>query len=210
MGGFKKILAHLLLLCCLCGSAVYYYFYTKEIAQKQDTLLYYINISGKQRVLAQRIVFLSQVAATNQILKRNNYENFMELRSCVNQLSMIHSALRDFVVSMVVHNQSNSTLDDIYFGSGNLAVKMENFLSDANQIFLIHDIKELLQNNQDLLMALEGDDGLLTSLELATLSQQFYAQNTFKEAQKRAEYFLYCVFGFIVLEVILLLWKPKS
>ncbi len=87
---------------------------------------------------------------------------------------------------------------------------MENFLHDSNRIFMIQDIKELLQNNQGLLMALEGDDGLLASLELATLSQQFYAQNIVKEVQKKAEYFLYCVFGFIVLEVFLLFWKPKS
>ncbi len=107
MGSKKILLVHLLFLLCLCGSAFYYYFYTKEIGQKQDTLLYYINISGKQRVLAQRIVFLSQLAATNQILKRNNYENFMELRSCINQLSMIHRALQDFVVSVVVHSQNN-------------------------------------------------------------------------------------------------------
>lgn len=206
----KNLLAHLVLLCCLCGSAVYCYFYIKEISQKQDTLLYYINISGKQRFLAQRIVFLSQVAATNYVLKRNNYENFMELRFCINQLLTIHNVLRDFAVSMVVQNKDNSTLDDIYFGSGNLVVKMESFLNDANQTFILRNVEAFLENNQKLLVALEGDNGLLTSLELATLSQQFYAQNILKDSEKKISYFLYGIFLFIILEIFLLFKKSKS
>lgn len=206
----KNLLAHLVLLFCLCGSALYCYFYVKEVSQKQDTLLYYINISGKQRFLAQRIVFLSQVAATNYVLKRNNYENFMELRFCINQLLTIHNVLRDFAVSMIVQNQERSTLDDIYFGSGNLVVKMESFLNDANQTFILHNVEAFLENNQKLLMALEGDNGLLTSLELATLSQQFYTQNILKDSEKKINYFLCIVLIFIVLEIFLLFKKSKN
>ena len=65
-------------------------------------------------------------------------------------------------------------------------------------------------NNQELLNGLEGDNGLLASLELATLSQQFYAQNQLKEMYKQIEYFLLFVACFIILEAILFLIVPKN
>ena len=174
------LILHIILLFCLGVGVFYCYSSIKEVCKTQETLVYYVNISGKQRVLAQRIVILSQVVSTNYILKHNNHEEIAELRSCISQMTNIHSILQNFVVSMVVTNYKNSTLDDIYFGSGNLSVKMENFLNSANKIFFINNVSEILVNNQELLNGLEGDNGLLASLELATLSQQFYAQNQLK------------------------------
>lgn len=204
------LILHIILLFCLGVGVFYCYSSIKEVFKTQETLVYYVNISGKQRVLAQRIVFLSQVVSTNYILKHNNHEEIAELRSCISQLTNIHSILQNFVVSMVVTNYKNSTLDDIYFGSGNLSVKMENFLNSANKIFFINNVSEILVNNQELLNGLEGDNGLLASLELATLSQQFYAQNQLKEMYKQIEYFLLLVVCFIILEAILFLIIPKN
>ena len=38
---------------------------------------------------------------------------------------------------------------------------MESFLNDANQTFILRNVEAFLENNQKLLVALEGDNGLL-------------------------------------------------
>ncbi|MDE7175403.1 MAG: hypothetical protein K2N75_05105, partial [Helicobacter sp.] len=99
--GKKIIILESLLCILLCVGIVFYAQINKRGLQKQDALLYYVNISGKQRLLAQRIVFLSQIVVTNRILNRNNPESLTELRSCINQLNSIHMILQNFVISMI-------------------------------------------------------------------------------------------------------------
>lgn len=194
------------LLCLVFSFGIIYYGQSNhEITQKQNAALYYVNISGKQRFLAQRIVFLSQIISTNYILKRNNQDTFLELRYCINELSSIHQILQSFVVSTIVGNEENFTLNDVYFGSGGLMFKIEKFLENANQMFYLSNFKDVLQANQALLQQLEGDDGLLVSLELATLSQQIYGQAFLRELERNTELFLYFSSFIFSLQVILFL-----
>ena len=137
--GKKIIILESLLCILLCVGIIFYAQINKRGLQKQDALLYYVNISGKQRLLAQRIVFLSQIVVTNRILNRNNPESLTELRSCINQLNSIHMILQNFVISTIIGNKKASTLDEIYFGDGNLKFKMEEFLNNANKIFFFSD-----------------------------------------------------------------------
>lgn len=202
----KKSTLLAILLCIIIGIGMTFYVQdSKQESIKQDTLLYYINLSGKQRQLAQRIVFLSQIVVTNRILNRNNPSSLTELRECINQLNSIHLILRNFVISTIVGDKTHSTLDEIYFGDGNLNVKMEEFLNDANKIFFLQSTQDLFRVNQELLAQLEGDNGLLASLELATLSQQFYAQNLLKESQSNLQILLYVMLLICGLQILLLL-----
>ena len=83
---------------------------------------------------------------------------------------------------------------------------MENFLENASKIFYLNALQDVLSINQSLLQQLEGDNGLLVRLELATFSQQIYAQNFLKEQEKNTEQFFY--FGVLLcgLQTLLLLW----
>lgn len=202
----KKIIIVEILLCIILGIGIVFYAQnSKQESMKQNTLLYYVNISGKQRMLAQRIVFLSQIVVTNRILNRNNPKSLTELRDCINQLNSIHLILQNFVISTIVGDQKYSTLDEIYFGGGNLNLKMEEFLNNANKIFFLQSTQDLFRINQELLHQLEEDNGLLASLELATLSQQFYAQNIIKESQKHLQILTFGVLLICGLQIILLL-----
>ena len=199
----KKIIILELFLCVfLCIEIAFYTQKSKAGLQKQDTLLYYVNISGKQRLLAQRIVFLSQIIVTNHILNRNNPESLTELRSCIHQLNSIHLILQNFVISTIVGSEKHSTLDEIYFGGGNLNFKMEEFLNNANKIFFLQSTQDILRANQELLHQLEEDNGLLASLELATLSHQFYAQNIIKESQFYLRILFYSVLLICSLQIL--------
>ena len=159
------------------------------------------------RFLAQRIVFLSQIISTNYILKRNHQETLLEFRYCIDELNSIHQILQNFVVSTIVENKAHSTLNDVYFGSGGLMFKMEKFLQNANQIFYLTNFKDILEVNQSLLQQLEGDNGLLVSLELATLSQQIYAQNFLKENERNREFLLYVGLLICSVQALLLLFQ---
>ncbi|MBX7490137.1 hypothetical protein [Helicobacter turcicus] len=204
----KKFILLEILLCVILGVGIVCYTQSnQEIIQKQNTAFYYVNISGKQRALAQRIVFLSQIISTNYILKRNNQNVFLELRYCINELSSIHQILQNFVVSTIVGREGHSTLNDVYFGSGGLMFKIEKFLENANKMFYLTNFKDVLQVNQTLLQQLEGDDGLLTSLELATLSQQIYGQTFLREQERNIEWLLYLGLLICGVQVILLLWN---
>lgn len=86
-------------------------------------------------------------------------------------------------------------------------LKMEKFLDNVNQIFYLTNFNDILQINQSLLQQLEGDNGLLMSLELATLSQQIYGQTFLREQERNTEWFLYFGVFICVLQAILLLWN---
>ncbi|WP_290455741.1 hypothetical protein [Helicobacter rodentium] len=203
----KKFIISEFFLCFILGFGIIFYAQsTKEGLQKQDTLLYNVNMSGKQSLLAQRIVFLSQIVVTNRILNRSNPESLTELRSCIEQLNSIHRILQSFVVSTIVGNEKRSTLDEMYFGGGNLNFKMEEFLNSANKIFFLQSAQDAFRINQELLHQLEDDDGLLASLELATLSHQFYAQNIIKESQLYLQILLYAILSSCGLQILLFLW----
>lgn len=206
---YKMTIIYLSLLTILVVCSGYYYSYSREKLLQQNAALYYVNISGKQRVLAQRIVFLSQTIATNFIFKRNNHNNFMELRACINQLSSIHLVLQQFIISQV---SQDSTLNDIYFGSKSLATRIDTFLDSANLVLTSQNYQELLRLNYELLKELEGEDGLLSNLELATLSQQIYAQNQIQEIEQHTYYLLCMVLLFVLVEGILIFTSsfPKT
>lgn len=187
----------------------FFYTHNKEILSKQDALFYYVNASGKQRVLAQRIIYLSQNILTNVILKKENHHNFIELRSCINGLLSINTMLQGFIISET-NDKSTTTLDDIYFGGGNLAVKIDEFLNTANRLFYVKDIQELLNINQRLLEGLESKEGLLASLELATLSQQIYGQNQVKRLEQLSYFLLCVVILFIIAECLLIFIQRKK
>lgn len=197
-----------ILLCVVLGVGIVYYVQNNQaILKKQNSALYYVNISGKQRVLAQRIVFLSHTISTNYILKRNHQEMLLEFRYCIDELNSIHQILQNFVVSTIVENEAHSTLNDVYFGSGGLMFKMEKFLENANQIFYLTNFKDILEVNQSLLQQLEGDNGLLVSLELATLSQQIYAQSFLREEERNMQFLLYAGLLICGVQAFLLLFQ---
>ncbi|MDY5557395.1 hypothetical protein [Helicobacter sp.] len=196
-----------ILLCIVLGVGIALYANNNQkILHQQDLALHYVNISGKQRLLAQRIVFLGQMIATNYVLKRDNQRLLLEFEACIKELSTIHKTLQNFVVSTIVGKQANSTLDDVYFGGGNLMFSMENFLENASKIFYLNALQDVLIINQALLQQLEGDNGLLVRLELATFSQQIYAQNFLKEQEKNTEQFFYFGVFLCGLQALLLLW----
>ncbi|MDD6055094.1 MAG: hypothetical protein SOW25_02385 [Helicobacter sp.] len=209
--GYKKIIFLHLLLCVILGILII--FFTKEnqrIANQQNISLYYVNISGKQRILAQRIVYISQIITTNYILQRDNTNSFVELRGSINELLSIHGILKNFVIEQVVTDKKQSTLDDVYFGSGNLNFKIEAFLDGANRLFFLENAQEVLQINQMLVKQLEGDFGLLAGLELATLSQQIYGQNLAKMQTNYAQYFLYSGILIVFLQILLLFFYKNK
>ena len=77
-----------ILLCIALGIGIALYANNNQrILHQQDLALHYVNISGKQRLLAQRIVFLGQMIATNYVLKRDNQRLLLEFEACIKELS---------------------------------------------------------------------------------------------------------------------------
>ncbi|PZT49164.1 hypothetical protein B6S12_00800 [Helicobacter valdiviensis] len=207
----KKIaLVQIILLLLVLVGLFCLYQNIKESAKIQEEALYLVNISGKQRVLAQRIVFLSQVILSNTLSKRDNHTNFKEFRGCIMQLNSIHNVLKEFVVGQISQNKQFTTLDDMYFGGGNLDYRMERFLQEASKVFYLNDIQSIVISNQELLGALEGDNGLLAVLELATLSHQIYAQNLNKSSTLRSNYIILAILILVVCELLLFFIKKRD
>lgn len=202
----RVVLFHLALLLLFLSYSLFHYSYVMSSLKKQDSLAYYVNISGKQRVLAQRIVFLSQIIATNNVLKRDNYTPLSELRDCIEQLSTIHKMMERFVVSVILENSDKTTLGDVYFGGANLSFKMLEFLDESNKMLLFSNTGDVLQINQNLLGQLEGNEGLLNTLDLAVLSNQLYFQNFIKNIDSRNSMFFYSLISFLILEVLYVFW----
>ncbi len=167
------------------------------IAQQRDDA-YLVNISGKQRMLAQRIVSLSQNIASRKFLGRDYLEASEELKLSLQELDFIHKSLRQ----KALHTEGfslnrRSPLYEVYFGSWNLAIKLESFLGEGVRLLESEETEETLFLSQNLLEMWEGDQGLLGVLELGTLTFQLESEHRIDTFQKTA-------LGIILLIVVVL------
>ncbi|MGP1450425.1 MAG: type IV pili methyl-accepting chemotaxis transducer N-terminal domain-containing protein [Wolinella sp.] len=177
--------------------------------QKSDS--YLINISGKQRMLSQRIVSLSQNIASRQLLGREFGELRDELKLSLQELLYIHQTLSEKVLKPTQLNSlHNSPLSEVYFGSWGLALKLDGFLRDATLVLSSVNPEDTLTLSGNLSATWEGEGGLLGILELGTLTFQLESERRVSTLQKIALgtaifiVFLLVVEAFFVTRVTLL------
>ncbi|RAX58578.1 hypothetical protein CCZ01_01990 [Helicobacter monodelphidis] len=102
------------------------------ISNSLDTQRHYgsiINVSGKQRMLTQRIIYLTQNLLSSPTEQQKN-QLYVELRKSLMELSEIHKNLKEQIKLF----DSACSIYRLYFGSLNLETKLDTFILLGQQI----------------------------------------------------------------------------
>ncbi len=138
------------------------------VSERNDA--YVLNISGKQRVLSQRIVSLSQQLLTGNeqfqsLLISTREQMLSELEKDVASMRSIHSTLTDGDTSIGLTMPDDERLLEIYFKDGGIHDQLTYFLSLADQVVSADDTDSQVTNAVVMMVMLS--DSLLAALDSA-------------------------------------------
>lgn len=181
-------------------ASFYCYFNIKEFSNEQNTMNFYQNLISKQQNLIFESVLLTQNIARDLIIKGISQNGAMKLREKLNEINAAHETLMRMVLNRSYDR--HSSLDDVYFGTGNLSGKMNEFLQVLGNVLFSQDINEVLSAAMELKNLTEGENSIIYSLDLAALSLQIHLRNISDEIKNLAYYWIFCLIIFVILESI--------
>ena len=151
----------ILLIAILCTSA---FLILKLALNSSDSTAYIVNISGKQRMLSQRIASFSQ-----QYHYTKNEEIKNKLQSLINEMNNSNIALSTGVFKNRDAVELSHEIHEIYYGESNLKKRVEQYLVIAQNI-----LNSQTQEDSKLLLdeLLKISNGLLITLNEAVLQYQ--------------------------------------
>ncbi len=154
---------------------------------KQRNDAYLVNISGKQRMLSQRIVSLAQNILSYELLMRESHFLREELKLALQEFMSIHKSLSKRALERPRFSfKEHSPLYEVYFGSWNLAAKVDEFLGIGDCFLHSESLEESLHLSHELMEIWEGREGLLGVLELCVLTFQLESERHLDALQEIA------------------------
>lgn len=154
---------------------------------KQRNDAYLVNISGKQRMLAQRIVSLAQNILSQELLMRESHFLREELKLALQEFRGIHRSLsKQALERPKLSFKEHSPLYEVYFGSWDLALKVDQFLGIGDLFLYSELLEESLRLSHELMEIWEGKAGLFGVLELCVLTFQLESERHLDTLQEIA------------------------
>lgn len=190
------------------AASFYFYFNIKEVSNEQNTMNFYQNLISKQQNLIFESVLLTQNIARDLLIKGVSQNSEMELKEKLNDINVAHETLMLMVLNRGYDR--HSSLDDVYFGTGNLSGKMEEFLQVLGNVLFSQNINEVLSATMELKTLIVGEDSIIYSLDLAALSLQIHLRNISSEIKNLAYYWIFCLIVFVILESTLALLGERE
>ncbi len=185
--------------------------------EKQSHFGSIINISGKQRMLAQRIIYLTQNMLSLNLTKGEVILYTEELSETLNEFNAIHKNLQKQIQTF----DNSLSLYNLYFGKLDLSHKIDSFLALGYQFLETHDIKQRHAIAKTLWLKWGGDlrqevqtwtsdtivinrevqifpiqEGISGLLEVSTFNIQSLGEMYINETKRLL---LWGIFGFVIL-----------
>ena len=152
------------------------------ITEQQDTALI-VNISGRQRMLSQRIALFANIMVNTEGAQRLNARQQMD--KALNLMDLSHQALTHGSKDLGLPHSMSDTVHQMYFeGPDPLDNQLDRYLLSANE-FLAQQDSLLTPDNPLLKKITEQATGkLLTHLDQMVNQYQTEGENAIKSLQK--------------------------
>ena len=147
-----------------------------------------INVSGKQRMLSQRLVILGTNYISNQ-----NESSKLELQAAIDEISSSHK----YLLTKVFTQQ----LSELYYDKG-LNEELQNYISNFKNLILTHEQEYLVQSRN-------SSKSILINLDKAVKEYERYA-NSQLETLANYEFYLMLTTLFVLLLEVLFIFKPAA
>jgi len=147
-----------------------------------------INISGKQRMLSQRLVILGK-----NTLSYNDQQSKNKLLNAIKEIENSHKYLLTKVFT--------KELDDIYYNQ-KLDIELKEYISNFKQLLLTQDEKYLIR-------ARTTSDKILVKLDKAVKEYERYAKEQL-ETLATYEFYLMLITLFILLIEVFFIFRPAA
>ncbi len=158
-----------------------------NVVNSNKELARIINVSGKQRMLSQRLIILGQ----------NYYENSFKRPEFVKDLSDIKIA-HDYLLSKVL----TSKLNEIYYGKNSLDKNLKRYLKHFDNLLLL---------NNPMFLKLARDESLIILLQLDSAVREYekFANDKLEIASNYEFYIMITTLLILLLEVFFI-FRPAS
>jgi len=165
---------------------VFSHIYIEKAIGGNKELAKIINMSGKQRMLSQRLIILAQNYFENPLLKQ-------PLQDAINEILKAHNFLRTKIFTQKLH--------EIYFEKG-LDKNLKEYVKNFQNLLYLPDIIFLKDARNKSLSILKQLDSLVKAYEE-------YANAQVKRA-KTIEYYMMILTLFVLLLEALFIFRPAS
>ena len=194
----KRYSIAILLIAILSTSA---FFILKLALHSSDSTAYIVNISGKQRMLSQRIASFSQ-----QYHNIKNDEIKNKLQIVIDEMKEANNALSSGVFKNRDSVELSDEIKDIYYGKSNLKKRVEQYLEIAQNI-----LNSQNQEESKLLLdeLLKISNGLLITLNEAVLQYQKEGEEKISLIQS-LEMVAWIITIFTLLLEIIFIFQPMA
>ncbi|NOR58471.1 MAG: PAS domain S-box protein [Sulfurimonas sp.] len=161
---------------------------TKSVINSNEEYGKIINVSGKQRMLSQRLVILG----TNYMAQQNKSTK-SELQDAINEISSSHKYLLTKVFTQ--------ELDSIYYDKG-LNKELENYILNFKNLLLTHNKTYLTKSRN-------SSKSVLIKLDRAVKEYEKYA-NSQLETLAEYEFYLMLTTLFVLLLEVFFIFRPAA
>jgi two-component system cell cycle response regulator len=188
-----------------CGA---FYFLHMGLKLSDSTALI-VNMSGKQRMLSQRIASLSQQYYASQYTTLSSKEA-QEIREMlldvIDEMEHANESLSSGVLREGVRVDLSVAIQDIYYGKSNLKQRVEIYLNHARRLSQLNSHEESLRSLRQIV---EISDPLLVDLNRAVLQYQQEGEENIKNVQYLESMVLVITLFTLLLEVIFI-FQPMA
>jgi len=194
--------AYILALALIFTVACFKYFFMAQLIQQQEDDASVINISGRQRMLSQRIALFSLENMQNKS-DQARLSTASDLTDTVNEFERNHMALIDGNTSLNIPRLNNPEIQAVYFDDPKqLDRRVKAYINNARQITLQNANSESLRY-----ILQEGPNALLNDLNTVVVLHEQAARKKTQETLKIQGVFLLLTTLVLLLEA-LLLFRP--